>query len=65
MALEIRFIPHAEEQLAARGISRADVRRVLRSPHDEFPCPKPNRRRASLNVGKGRVLEVVFKPKPW
>jgi len=57
----VNYIPHAERQMARRGISKADVEHVL-SDHDvSYPSHVAGRQCYVRSID-GRRIEVVVEP---
>jgi hypothetical protein len=58
----IHFLPHAQFQMDRRGISRAEVEAVIRSPGQVLPAEKGRRIcQSKLGLGGRMLLRVVVK----
>jgi len=61
----VRYSQHANEQMAARGVSRADVEAVLDGGYDTtYPANAAGRMCYVGPLGKQR-LKVVARPTDW
>ncbi len=57
--MKILYSQHAHKRLRARGISPADVKKVIRQPDRFNPSPERNRHIVS-KTQNGKILEVIY-----